>query len=110
MTLIMLSVITVVAVAFLALSQRERISVSQSTQQSDAEIMQEAAAERGKADIYSRFIAGGTNLNAVELLVSRNYIRTNGFIVNDPSPENATPYRGLSASADASKALTAKPM
>jgi hypothetical protein len=92
MTLIMLSVITVVAVAFLALTQRERIAVAQSTQQGDAEIMAEIAAERSKAEIFARYLAGNSNLNAVDLLVSRNYIRTNGFIVDDPvqpvNPDN----------------------
>jgi hypothetical protein len=94
MTLVMLSVITVVTVAFLALTQRERLAVAQSTQQGDAEFMAEAGAERAKAEIFTRYLAGNSNLNAVELLVSRNYIRTNGFIINDPvlssQPANTT--------------------
>src|SRR5688572_8529712 len=84
MTLIMLSVITVVAVTFLALTQRERTAVTQSSQQSDAELMAEAGAERAKAEFFARYLAANSNLLAVDLLVSRNYIRTNGFIVNDP--------------------------
>lgn len=84
MTLILLSVITVMAVAFLALTQRERIGVTQSSQQSDAEMVSEAGAERAKAEIFARYLAGNSNLVAGDLLVSRNYIRTNGFIVNDP--------------------------
>ena len=86
MTLIMLSVITVVAVAFLALSQRERTSVTQSTQQSDAEIMADVGLERAKAEIMARILAGNTNLNAVDLLVSLNYIRTNGFVSGQTVP------------------------
>src|SRR5688572_28054626 len=80
MTLIMLSVITVVAVAFLAMTQRERTAVSQSTQQSDAEVVADAAAERAKAEVFAHFLANNYNLIAADLLVSRNYIRTNGFI------------------------------
>ena len=83
MTLVMLSVITVMAVAFLALTQRERMSVAQSIQQSDAELMADVAAERAKAEVFARFLAS-TNLIGADLLVSRNYIRTNGFIVNSP--------------------------
>ncbi|HKQ37609.1 MAG TPA: hypothetical protein VJ063_05985 [Verrucomicrobiae bacterium] len=86
MTLIMLSVITVVAVAFLALSQRERTAVTQSTQQTEAEIMADAGLERAKAEIVTRIIAANTNLNAVDLLVSLNYIRTNGFISPQTAP------------------------
>src|SRR4026207_326471 len=86
MTLIMLSVITVVAVAFLALSQRERTSVSQSTQQTEAEIAAEAATERAKAEILARFISAHTNINAADLLVALNYIRTNGFVSPQTQP------------------------
>lgn len=88
MTLIMLSVITVVAVAFLAMTQRERTAVSQSTQQSDAEIVADAAAERAKAEVFAHFLANNNNLIAADLLVSRNYIRTNGFIPGNANLTN----------------------
>src|SRR5204863_1774484 len=61
MTLVMLSVITIVAVAFLALSQREKTMVTQSTQQSDAEIMSDIGTERAKAEIMARILAAHTN-------------------------------------------------
>ena len=86
MTLVMLSVITIVAVAFLALSQREKTMVTQSTQQSDAEIMSDIGTERAKAEIMARILAAHTNLNAVDLLVSLNYIRTNGFVSGQTLP------------------------
>jgi len=88
MTLIMLSVITVVPEAFLALTQRERVSVSQIIQQVDAEIMAEAGMKRAKAEIFARYLAGNSNLNAIDLLVSRNYIRTKGFIRGNNDPTN----------------------
>jgi hypothetical protein len=71
-------VITVVAVAFLALTQRERTSVSQSSQQTEAELMGDIAFERAKGAILAQILAT-TNLNAVDLMVSRNFINTNGF-------------------------------
>src|SRR5688572_107933 len=78
MTLIMLTVITVVAVAFLAMTQRERTSVSQSTYQSEAEIMADTAFERVKGNILAQILAS-TNLLEVEMMVSRNFVNTNGF-------------------------------
>src|SRR5215204_933779 len=64
-TLIMLSVITLIAVAFLALSQRERSSISSTMTATEAELMANAATDRAKADVLaqvSSFIA--TNINA----------------------------------------------
>jgi hypothetical protein len=48
-TLIMLSVITVIAVAFLALSQRERASLSQTLTGTEAELMTSTGLERAKS-------------------------------------------------------------
>jgi hypothetical protein len=64
-TLIMLSVITLIAVAFLALSQRERSSISSTMTATEAEAMANAALNRAHGDILaqmSSFIA--TNINA----------------------------------------------
>jgi hypothetical protein len=63
-TLIMLSVITLIAVAFLALSQRERSSISSTMTATEAEQMANTAADRAKADILAQmtsFIT--TNIN-----------------------------------------------
>ncbi len=48
-TLIMLSVITIIAVAFLALSQRERASLSQTLTGTEAELMASTGLERAKS-------------------------------------------------------------
>lgn len=53
-TLIMLAVITLIAVAFLALSQRERASISQSIAGTEAELMANAALERAKGHIFAQ--------------------------------------------------------
>src|SRR5438874_2526524 len=62
-TLIMLAMITVMAVAFLALSRRERASVGQSVSSMDAELMTSAGLERAKAEILTRILVeAATNL------------------------------------------------
>jgi len=60
-TLIMLSVITVMAVAFLALSRRERSSVVHTANSLDAELMSGAALERAKAEILANILTSFTN-------------------------------------------------
>ena len=52
-TLIMLSVITIITVAFLALSQRERATVSTTLTGTEAELAANAAHERAKAEILA---------------------------------------------------------
>src|SRR5438093_6956384 len=78
MTLIMLSVITVVSVAFLALTQRERTSVSQSSQQTESEWMANEGYEHAKGSIISLILASN-NLLEADMVVSTNYINVNGF-------------------------------
>jgi hypothetical protein len=71
-TLIMLSVITLIAVAFLALSQRERSSISSTMSATEAELMAAAGSDRAKADILAQmysFIA--TNLDQAGQLTRR---------------------------------------
>src|ERR1043166_558346 len=76
-TLIMLSIITVMAVAFLALSRRERASVVHTQNSIDAELMASTALERGKAEIMA-YIIGQSNLLGPDILVSGSS-RTNPF-------------------------------
>src|SRR4030095_13672029 len=52
-TLIMLSVITIIAVAFLALSQRERASLSQTLTGTEAELMTSTGLERAKSHVLA---------------------------------------------------------
>ena len=72
-TLIMLSVVTITAVAFLAVSRRERSSVAAAAEQIDARYAADAALNRVKAEITSGIIAT-TNRFAYGLKVSTNYI------------------------------------
>jgi len=66
-TLIMLSVITIIAVAFLALSQRERASLSQTLTGTEAELMASTGLERAKSHALAEVAA---------------YLSTNTQIVN----------------------------
>ncbi len=86
-TLIMLSVITVIAVAFLAISRRERATVAQKANSVDAELAANSARERAKAEILARIVAT-TNMLAGDLAVSRNFL-TNGFV--SKNPQNTQP-------------------
>jgi len=77
-TLLMLSVITIVAVAFLSLSRRGRANVSQTLNLTDARMGADIALERGMAQIIAPMLAT-TNMLYGDLVVSRNFINTNGF-------------------------------
>ena len=72
-TLIMLSVVTITAVAFLAVTSRERGAVAASGEQIDARYATDAAFSKAQAEITSRILAYG-NPNAFPYMVSTNYI------------------------------------
>ena len=55
-TLIMLSVVTVMAVAFLAVSRRERSAVTTSSDRLDAKAIADAALQRAQAEVISRVL------------------------------------------------------
>ncbi|MCX7872307.1 MAG: hypothetical protein N2487_03375, partial [Verrucomicrobiae bacterium] len=80
-TLIMLSIITMLAVAFLLVARRERGQVTLTGTQLEAELAANAALERAKAEITSRMITEGSLLN-FEPMVSTNL---------DVYPPNPTP-------------------
>src|SRR5690606_6967325 len=84
-TLIMLSVITFLTVAFLALSRRDRASVTTSLDQTDSLLMADAALARFQAEATARMMASGTLL-AYDQMATRNYINPNGFV-------SAMPFR-----------------
>ncbi len=89
-TLLMLSVITVVAVTFLALSRRERASVAQTGNLTDARYMADAAGARAAAQISVPALATSNILNG-DFTVSRNFINPNGFNpAGPPSPFNVS--------------------
>lgn len=75
-TLIMLSVVTITAVAFLAMSRRERLSVTAYGEQIDARLLADTAVNRAKGDLIGRMFTS-TNRFAYGLMVSTNYLNTN---------------------------------
>ncbi|MBA4148566.1 MAG: hypothetical protein H0X66_10670 [Verrucomicrobia bacterium] len=77
-TLIMLSVITFLAVAFLVLTRRDKAAVNVSLTQTDSRFMADTAMARAEAEIVSRMIAT-TNMLNYDLLMTRNYIKAEGF-------------------------------
>jgi len=88
-TLILLSVTLIMAVAFLAISRRERGSVTTSTDTATARLAADAALANAEAQIISSVIAT-TNPYIYNLLVSTNYINRAGFnpAVNGFNPTN----------------------
>jgi hypothetical protein len=77
-TLILLSVTLIMAVAFLAISRRERGSVVTSTDTATARYAADAALANAEAQIMSSALAT-TNPYINNLLVSTNFINTAGF-------------------------------
>lgn len=75
-TLIMLSVVTITAVAFLAMSRRERLSVTAYGEQIDARLLADTAVNRAKGDLIGRMFTS-SNRFAYGLMVSTNYQNTN---------------------------------
>jgi hypothetical protein len=94
-TLIMLSVVVLMAVAFLAVSRRERASVTVTQSQTVAKLMADAALARAQAEVISRMLAP-TNLDLFnyDLMVSTNYINGRGFLPQTagsaPNPINVS--------------------
>jgi len=88
-TLILLSVTLVMAVAFLAISRRERASVVTSTDTATARLAADTALASAEAQIVAAALAT-TNAYDYGLLVSTNFINANGFdsSVNGYDPTN----------------------
>jgi len=77
-TVIMLSVITFLTVAFLALMGREKGSVKVATDQTIARLASDAARDRAQAELLATILAT-TNVANFDLLVSTNFVNWNGF-------------------------------
>jgi hypothetical protein len=77
-TLLMLSVITFLAIAFLAMSRRNQSAVSASLDTTTARAMSEAAQARAQAEIMAQILTSGDALQ-YDYTVSRNYIYPGGF-------------------------------
>lgn len=90
-TLIMLSVVTFMAVAFLALSRRERASVSVTGDQTIASLMSDSALARVQGQIISRMMAR-SNAFEYDFMVSTGYTRQFGFTPNLLHPTNVNYY------------------
>ncbi|HEY1789431.1 MAG TPA: hypothetical protein VGJ73_14830, partial [Verrucomicrobiae bacterium] len=86
-TLILLSVTLVMAVAFLAISRRERGSVTTETDTTTAKFAADAALAQAEAQITSGFLTT-TNPYISSLLVSTNYIYGPGFATGSANPTN----------------------
>ena len=71
-TLIMLSVVTITAVAFLAVTRQDRASVGAAVEQLDARNAAEVALQRAQAEVSSRILAA-TNRQNFEFMVSTNW-------------------------------------
>jgi hypothetical protein len=90
----MLSVVVLMAVTFLSVTRRERASVDVASSQADTRLMADAALARAQAEIASRFLSVLPSTNAgvspfnYDLLVSTNYISSNGFRTGLASPLN----------------------
>ncbi len=83
-TLIMLSVVTLMAITFLALSRRERASIVATVDLTGAKTMADAATARAEAEVVAR-IAAQSNLFAYDLMVSTNLISMGGYVPNLPT-------------------------
>lgn len=77
-TLIMLSVITFLTVAFLAISRRDRASVTTSLSQTDSHLMADTALARFQSELTARIMASG-DLQNYDVMLTRNYINPDGF-------------------------------
>jgi hypothetical protein len=77
-TLLMLSIITFLAIAFLAMSRRNQSSVSASLDVTTAQAMSAAAQARAQAEIMAQIMAHGDPYY-YDYMVSRDYISTVGF-------------------------------
>ena len=72
-TLLMLSVITFLAIAFLAMTQRDRAAVTSTMDVDGARNMSDAAFSRAQAEIVAQMSARGDVLS-YDYMVSRNHI------------------------------------
>jgi hypothetical protein len=77
-TLVMLSVVTLMAITFLAVSRRQRAAVSLGDDQAVCRHMGEAALARAETEIMARVLGTGSLLGH-DLMASTNFINPRGF-------------------------------
>lgn len=78
LTLVLLSVVTLMAVLFLGTSRRERASIRVTEDQTDARLVADAGLARAQSEVIGRIMAE-TNLFRYDLMVSTNLINPAGF-------------------------------
>src|ERR1035441_4819375 len=86
-TLILLSVVTFMAITFLALSRRERSAVVTVTDTASARLAADAALANAEGQVIANVLAT-TNPYNFALLVSTNYINPIGFVTGSANPTN----------------------
>ena len=79
LTLIMLSLVTLMAVVFLTVSRREKTAVSVQGDLAVARLSADAALARAQAEVVSRIIAA-TNPYAYDFMVSSNRDKSANFL------------------------------
>ncbi len=77
-TLVMLSIVTLMAITFLAVSRRERSAVTVIEEQTRARQMAESAVARAEAEFVARVVTASNLLN-YDFIVSTNFINASGF-------------------------------
>jgi len=97
-TLILLSVTLVMALALLALARRERNAVTSSTDTTTARLAADSALAAVQSQIIASFITSNSAAYNFGLVVSANYINTNGFnptfLPSIANPANVNYYYG----------------
>ena len=87
-TLVMLAVVTFMAITFLAVSRRERASVSVTEEQTTARYMAESAEARAISEVINRMLVS-SNLLSYDMMVSTNFISPYGFNPNQSTVPGA---------------------
>lgn len=106
-TLLMLSVITFLAIAFLAMTQRDQSAVTTTVDVNNAQLMGDAALARAQSEIIAQMMTHG-DLLSYDYMASHNYISPAGFNNSDPvypDPQNVN-YDHVSSGVAAGKELT----
>jgi len=86
-TLIMLSLVTFMVVAFLGVARRERRAIEAITSQGESQVARDAALNFAQADLLARLLISGDKWN-YGVMVSTNYENLAGFLPAVSSPTN----------------------
>lgn len=106
-TLLMLSVITFLAVAFLVLTRGHRSAVTVTIDQNTARTMSEAAVARAQTEIIARMM-GQQDMLSYDYMASHNYVSAGGFVSGVADPNNVNYQTNASGAAMSSGPTGAK--